>query len=74
MNPCKTEIGVDVFGLEMTSVRGSKQLGSIAKVKCLTDPGVIKLKVGEESFNGRSAAFKPQQAPNFAQAAKPKEC
>jgi hypothetical protein len=33
--------------------------------------GVIKLKVGEESFNGRSAAFKPQQAPNFAQAAKP---
>jgi hypothetical protein len=29
------------------------------------------LKAGEESFNGRSAAFKPQQAPNFAQAAKP---
>jgi hypothetical protein len=31
-------------------------------------PGVW-LEVGEESFNGRSAAFK--QAPNFAQAAKP---
>jgi hypothetical protein len=24
----------------------------------------------EESFSGRSAAFKPQQAPNFTQAAK----
>src|SRR6185503_14013855 len=35
-----------------------------------TPPARVWLKAGEESFNGRSAAFKPQQAPNFAQAAK----
>ena len=33
--------------------------------------GLIKLKANEPN-SGRTAAFKPQQAPNFAQAAKPR--